>query len=156
AAWLGAATTLARPPGVPEAPTALAPGASPLPLVLSEQYELGLEVSRGGQGRIVRARDKRLDRPVAIKELLSLQGPALPRFMQEARVTARLQHPGIVPIYEAGCWESGEPFYAMKMVEGQNLGQVISQATSFAGRLALLPHVIAACEAMAYAHSKGI
>src|SRR5262249_51849862 len=124
--------------------------------VQSEQYEFGLEVSRGGQGRIVRARDKRLDRTVAIKELLAPRGKSLSRFVREALVTARLQHPSIVPIYEAGRFETGEPFYAMKMVEGQNLGQVISRTRSFSERLALLPHAISACEAMAYAHSKRV
>ncbi len=80
------------------------------------RYKLGSELARGGMGRILRARDRRLGRSIAIKELLGA-GPILQaRFRREALITARLQHPAIVPIHEAGRWPSGEPFYAMKMV----------------------------------------
>src|SRR5689334_7455653 len=61
-------------------------------------YELGLEIARGGMGRIVAARDLRVGRPVAIKELLARTPELATRFEREARVTARLSHPGIVPI----------------------------------------------------------
>ena len=57
------------------------------------------------------ARDRRLGRPVAIKEMHQGATRQDPRFVREALVTARLQHPGIVPVYEAGRWPSGVPFY---------------------------------------------
>ena len=84
------------------------------------------EIGRGGMGRIVRARDRRLGRAVAIKELLDERLRA--RFEREARITARLQHPAIVHVHEAGRWPSGEPFYAMKFVAGQPLDEVIGGA----------------------------
>src|SRR5690349_8151947 len=104
-------------------------------------YELGAELARGGMGRIRAAHDLRLDREVAIKELIEPRGDAALRFEREALVTARLQHPNIVAVYEAGHWPNGEPFYAMKLVKGRPFKKVIAEATSLDARLALLPHV---------------
>jgi serine/threonine protein kinase len=140
-----------------ELPPASAGYASRLPIVPRENYEpLGL-VAAGGIGRIRRARDERLDRQVALKELLYEADPAAEeRFVREALITARLTHPGIIPVYEAGRWPSGEPFYAMKLVSGRSLADVIEAAPTLAERLALVPHVRAVAEAVAYAHSKHI
>ena len=93
---------------------------------------------------------------MAIKELLGQEGQTEARFVREALVTARLQHPAIVPIYEAGRWPSGEPFYTMKMVEGRSLKQVIAESPTLEARMALLPNVIAVSDAIAYAHSLGV
>src|SRR5688572_16340495 len=130
--------------------------AAPLPVVDEAHYELGAEHARGGLGRILRGRDRRLARPVAVKELIVENEETRARFVREARITARLQHPGIVPIYEAGRWSSGHPFYAMKMVAGQPLSAVIAARKELAERLALLPKVLAVAETMAYAHSQGV
>lgn len=83
-----------------------------LPSIDTGAYVLGREVARGGMGRILAARDVRIGRPVAVKELLSSSSTVARRFEREARVTARLQHPGVVPIYEIGRWPDGTPFYA--------------------------------------------
>ncbi|MBV8757197.1 MAG: protein kinase [Deltaproteobacteria bacterium] len=107
-------------------------------------------------GRILEARDLRVGRPVAVKELLGHSATWSARFEREARVTARLQHPGIVPIYEIGRWPDGTPFYSMRMVEGQTLRDAIAKAGSLAERIALLPAVIAATEAVAFAHSQRV
>jgi WD40 repeat protein len=129
---------------------------SSLPPVSTSAYALGREVARGGMGRILEALDVRIGRPVAVKELLG-KAPALAaRFEREARVTARLQHPGIVPIYEIGKWPDGTPFYSMRMVEGRTLRDAIRGKKSLDERLALLPAVIAAAEAVAFAHGKKI
>jgi WD40 repeat protein len=130
--------------------------ASVLPLVNDDRYDVRDEFARGGLGRIFRAHDKRLARPVAVKQLLAGGSEAARRFIREALITARLQHPAIVPIYEAGRWPSGEPFYAMKLVSGRSLDQVIRSKKTLAERLTLLPNVIAVAEAMAYAHSQRI
>ena len=114
------------------------------------------EYARGGIGRILLARDRRLERPVAIKELLVSRADAERRFIREAQLTARLQHPSIVPVYEVGRWAHGRPFYAMKFITGRTLKQILDETTEFDGRLALLPHVIAVAEAIAYAHSNRI
>ena len=127
-----------------------------LPVVDPSHYSILGELARGGLGRILRARDLRLDRPVALKEMLTPAREADPRFIAEALFTARLQHPAIVPVYEAGRWPGGEPFYSMKLVSGRSLAEVIAERHTLEERLALLPHVLAVTEAMAYAHSERI
>ncbi len=127
-----------------------------LPKVDPAWYELGLEVGRGGMGRVIAARDLRVGRPIAVKELLGRSPQLAARFEREARVTARLQHPGIVPIYEIGRWPDGTPFYTMRMVDGGTLRTAIERATGLPARLALLPAVIAASEAIAFAHGQRV
>ncbi len=108
-------------------------------------------------GRILRAFDVRLGRMVALKELQLRAGGLLEeRFRTEALVTARLQHPSIVPIYDVGQWPTGEPFYCMRLVSGRALSEVIAETRTLGQRLALLPHVLAVAEAVAYAHSQHI
>ncbi len=129
---------------------------SSLPAVSTAAYALGREVARGGMGRILEALDVRIGRPVAVKELLGKAPSLAARFEREARVTARLQHPGIVPIYEIGRWPDGTPFYAMRMVEGRTLREEIRARPTLDERVALLPSMIAASEAVAFAHGKRI
>jgi eukaryotic-like serine/threonine-protein kinase len=140
----------------PEASGALSTSL-PLPVVAEANYDVGDEVARGGLGRILRAHDKRLNRTVALKVLRVRKPDAEARFLREALVTARLQHPAIVPVYEAGVWPDGEPFYAMKLLDGKALNELIkARRDSLPERLALLPNVIAAADAMAYAHDKKV
>jgi serine/threonine protein kinase/WD40 repeat protein len=124
-----------------------------LPLVDRRHYEIGNEIARGGMGRVLEARDRRLGRAVAIKEMLPLDNDRRYRFEREVRITARLQHPAIIRIYEAGVWSDGEPFYAMTRVDGRSLDKVIADHPTLADRLRLLPQVIAAVDAIAYAHA---
>ena len=130
--------------------------AAQLPSVPRDAYVVGNQVAKGGIGRVMRARDQRLDRPVAIKELLVWNEAQEQRFVREALLTARLQHPAIVPIYEAGRWPDGEPFYAMKLVSGRSLADLIGEKKTLEERLSLLPHVITVAQAIAYAHSQHI
>ena len=127
-----------------------------LPTVSREHYSIEGEVGRGGQGRVLRAQDHRLRRTVALKESLHDDPGSLARFAREAFITARLEHPSIVPVHEAGRWTSGEPFYAMKSVSGRALDTLISEAKSLDERMALLPNVARVAEAIAYAHSRHI
>ncbi|HEY1555617.1 MAG TPA: protein kinase [Kofleriaceae bacterium] len=120
-----------------------------------DHYALGDELARGGMGRIFRARDRRLGRDVAIKETFAHGGDAM-RFEREARITARLQHPSIVQVHEAGVWPTGEPFFAMQLVNGRSLDDAIATATTLDARLALVPNALAVADAIAYAHSQGI
>ncbi|MGE0870434.1 MAG: protein kinase [Kofleriaceae bacterium] len=129
---------------------------SELPLVDRGLYEIGSEVARGGMGRVITARDRRVGREVAIKELLFAEDAAKVRFEREARITAALQHPSIVPIYEVGRWDNGEPFYAMKHVDGRSLDQVIAESPQLDDRLALVPNLLAVADALAFAHSRRI
>lgn len=119
-------------------------------------YVFDGELARGGMGRILRARDRRVGRTVAIKELLGADRELRVRFEREARITARLQHPSIVNLLEAGCWPDGEPFYAMKLVAGRSLAKEIEARSTLPERMSLLPSVIAVTEALAYAHQQRV
>ncbi|MBA3539187.1 MAG: serine/threonine protein kinase, partial [Deltaproteobacteria bacterium] len=128
-----------------------------LPKVDRDNYEMLEEYARGGLGRIVRARDRRTGRIVAIKEMLGSADETARRFAREALVTANLQHPAIVPVYELGRWsKSNEPFYAMKLVAGRSLQQVIDEAPTLIDRLARLSDVVAVADALAYAHGQRV
>jgi WD40 repeat protein/tRNA A-37 threonylcarbamoyl transferase component Bud32 len=127
-----------------------------LPFVDPEHYYIDGQLAQGGLGRILKARDQRLGRVVAIKQLLTHDAGLEARFRREALVTARLQHPAIVPVYEAGRWPSGEPFYAMRLVAGRSLREVVAQARTLDERLALVPRVITVADALAYAHEKEV
>ncbi len=127
-----------------------------LRVVAVGEYELGRELAKGGMGVVVEARDRRHDRLVAIKRPLHADAAHLERFLREARLAAQLQHPGIVPVYEAGRLPSGEPFIAMKCVQGKNLRHTGAACGGANERLALLPRLIAVADALAYAHGRGV
>ncbi|MCA9717954.1 MAG: protein kinase, partial [Myxococcales bacterium] len=132
------------------------PRAGALPVVPRDAYERGALVAEGGMGRIYRARDRRLGRAVAIKELLSEDAWLRRRFIREALITSRLQHPSIVAVYEAGQWPDGAAFYAMKLVEGRTLADLLEETSTIDDRLVLLRHLSVSAEAIAYAHDKRI
>ena len=116
-----------------------------LPDLAGTRYELEGEIGRGGMGVVYAARDRELDRRVALKVLdFALAG--------EARLIARLEHPGIVPVYEMGTLPDGRPFYAMKLVAGARLDRYIAGSPSLAERLRVIRR---AGEALAFAHSRG-
>jgi serine/threonine protein kinase len=97
------------------------------PTVLAERYEVLAEIARGGMGRVVRARDRLLDREVAVKLLLGRGKSAdrlLARFVEESQVTGQLAHPGIVPVHDLGLHD-GEPFLVMKLVRGRTLRELM-------------------------------
>jgi len=158
------------PPPVPDRTETLAPRVTPASVRVVEapvdepidaddpdRYEQIAEHARGGLGRVVRAVDKRLGRTVAVKELLRHGESANEaRFLREAMITARLEHPGIVPVHEAGRWPNGDPYYVMKLVEGRTLKELIAEKATTRERLSLLGHVIAIADAVGYAHSQGV
>jgi WD40 repeat protein len=127
-----------------------------LPVVPFESYVRIDEYARGGLGRIIRAKDERTGRFVAIKEMLADNADTAARFVREAIVTANLQHPAIVPVYEVGQWPDGKPFYAMKLVRGRALNDVIAATADLDGRLALISYVAAVADALAYAHGERV
>ncbi|HEX2690707.1 MAG TPA: serine/threonine-protein kinase, partial [Kofleriaceae bacterium] len=121
------------------------------------RYRLGAELGRGGMGRVVEAFDLQLGRTVALKEVLPRGGPGVARrFLREVQLTARLEHPSIVPLYDAGTTGDGRPFYVMRRVSGRPLDQLMAQAHDLGGRLTLLPAVLAAIDAIAHAHRRGV
>ncbi|HEY2515313.1 MAG TPA: serine/threonine-protein kinase, partial [Polyangiaceae bacterium] len=131
----------------------LTPERSSIAAAVAPVFDLRREIARGGMGRIVEAIDRAQGRSVAVKFLLGDGAVLRERFAREARITASLQHPGIVPVYYAGESSAGEPFYAMKLVEGRSLAAAIDDGRDLGARLAMLPHVIAVTDALAYAHA---
>jgi tRNA A-37 threonylcarbamoyl transferase component Bud32 len=134
------------------------------------RYQRLRQHARGGLGEVFIALDQSLHREVAIKEIKEryADDPASRnRFVLEAEITGRLEHPGIVPVYDLGHHADGRPFYAMRFVRGQTLKDAILafHAADVPGRepgertLAfrqLLRRFVDACNAVAYAHSRGV
>jgi serine/threonine protein kinase len=126
-----------------------------LPDFSATRYELLGEIGRGGMGTVYAGRDKQLDRRVALK-VLNIQDPggqAAERMAEEARVLARLEHPGIVPVHDLGTLPDGRIFYAMKLVEGTRLDAYAKTSATLNERLRVFSRI---CETVAFAHSHGI
>jgi WD40 repeat protein len=121
-----------------------------------DRYEILREHGRGGLGRVYRARDRELGREVALKEMLVRNPGSELRFFREAIITARLEHPGIVPVHDAGRWPDGTPFYAMKLVAGTPLSELVGQAKTPQARVALVANIAAVADAVGYAHARGV
>ncbi len=127
------------------------------PVAPVERYRLGAELGRGGMGRVIEAFDVQLGRTVALKEVLPRGDPGIARrFAREVQLTARLEHPSIVPLYDAGTTPDGRPFYVMRRVSGRPLDQLMARAAGLGERLTLLPAVLAAIDAIAHAHRRGV
>ena len=138
---------------------------------LSGRYRLERELARGGMGAILEVWDEDLRRRLAMKVALGggasgssgaaseLDPRLLSRFLEEAQVTGQLEHPGIVPVHELGIDDEGVVFFTMQLVGGSDLERVFELVPTGAGgwsvtrALGVLSKV---CEAMAYAHSKGV
>jgi serine/threonine-protein kinase len=124
----------------------------------------------GGLGRVMVARDEELHREVALKEIKEKYADdqeCRNRFVMEAEITGGLEHPGIVPVYGLGQYPDGRPFYAMRMIKGESLRTAIDRYHEEPARLRnpgerrvtfrqLLARFIKVCEAVAYAHSRGV
>ncbi|MBK9754474.1 MAG: protein kinase [Nannocystis sp.] len=118
------------------------------------RYErLGL-LGVGGMGRVYLARDRWLGRMVALKEAHD-EGLAR-RLAGEVRVTAGLEHPGIVTVYDEGQGADGRPFYTMRLMRGRPLSQLLAERPGVGERMGLLAHYLDACQALAYAHAQGV
>jgi WD40 repeat protein/serine/threonine protein kinase len=98
--------------------------------LIADRYLLGEEIGRGGMGVVYYAKDVRLNREVAVKLLLD-RYPAdsviASRFVEEARITAQLQHPGIAPVHDLGTLANGRPFLAMKLIKGKTLSKLLAR-----------------------------
>ena len=151
-------TPSAIPPSSPVMPTLGGPTqvTHAPPSLPHERYALGDEIARGGMGRVVEANDTVLGRTVALKEALALDTDSLKRFEREIKITARLEHPSIVPVHDAGTMMGGAPFYVMRKISGRPLEKLVALAETLDERLALIPHVVNAANAIAHAHERGI
>ncbi len=118
-------------------------------------YQLGELIGRGGMGEVVAAHDQRIGREVAVKRIRS-HDPShdvVTRFLREARIQARLDHPAIVPVYELGTDAGGRPYFTMKRLAGETLGKRLTRNGQVQP---LLRAFIDVCLAMQLAHSRGV
>jgi serine/threonine protein kinase len=125
------------------------------PDLAGTRYRLLERIARGGMGVVYAAEDEKLERRVALKvlDVPGTDGDLANRLMREARVLARLEHPGIVPVHDVGTLADGRVFYTMKFVEGQRLDKFIEGVESMQDRLRLFLRI---CEAVAFAHTRGV
>ena len=119
------------------------------------RYRLGEELARGGMGVVYAADDEVLGRSVAIKVLREglLHADMAGRVERESKILAALEHPGIVPVHDAGTLADGRAWYVMKRVRGRSVDEVVRSETSLADSLRLFERI---CEPVAFAHSRGI
>ena len=118
-------------------------------------YELGALLGRGGMGEVILAVDHDLGREVAIKRMRGdLGSSAEARFLREARIQARLEHPAIVPVHEIGRDADGNPYFTMKRLAGTTLAAILDAGTH--ARQRLLRVFADVCLAIELAHSRGI
>ncbi|MCI0465144.1 MAG: serine/threonine-protein kinase, partial [Gemmataceae bacterium] len=123
-------------------------------------YQVTEAVGQGGMGTVWRALHLALDRVLAVKVLRTEFGglpSARRRFLEEAHIAGRLQHPGVVPIHELGELPDGRPFFAMKLVEGRTFADLLAARNSPEDdQPSLLQIFEQVCQTLAYAHSQGI
>jgi tetratricopeptide (TPR) repeat protein len=123
------------------------------------EFRLVREIGRGGMGVVYEAEDEKLGRRVAVKVLPLAAGldPAeLQRFRNESRAAAGLDHPHVVPVYAVGC-DSGRHYFAMRLIPGRSLAEVIGAGVPPADRPALAARMLLqAADALAFAHERGV
>lgn len=119
------------------------------------KYRLIEAIGRGGMGTVYCVEDPTLERRVALKvlDVPDSNGELAGRLVQEARVLARLEHPGIVPVYDVGELGDGRVFYTMKFVRGDRLDRWAQSGASLRQRLSLFRRL---CEAVGFAHAHGV
>src|SRR5205823_5000135 len=116
--------------GAPDLPNAAGPVAAGPVAAGAPRYDLLQEVGHGGIGLVYRGRDRLLGRELAVKVLRQThrdRPDARQRFVEEARVGSRLQHPAIIPVYELGWFDDCRPFITMKLVEGHTLAELLKE-----------------------------
>ena len=125
-----------------------------LPDLTGSRYDLQERVARGGMGTVYRVRDRELGRDVALKVLTVSGGSATEGWMRrEAKVLARLEHPGIVPIHDVGTLPDGRVYYTMKFVRGITLERLLESDPALPERLRIFERI---CEAVAFAHAQRV
>ncbi len=126
------------------------------PLALPEPgYQLGELIGRGGMGEVIAARDRRIGRDVAVKRMRAANPTpgTTARFLREARIQARLDHPAIVPVHELGTDADGRPYFTMKRLAGVTLAKRLEQPGALQP---LLRAFVEVCLAVRYAHERRV
>ncbi len=156
---IGASSSIAPAPGTPTVGT-----------VREGRFRVLRSHARGGLGEVFVARDGELNREVALKEIQDRHADhqeSRTRFLLEAEITGALEHPGIVPVYGLGSYPDGRPFYAMRFIRGDSLQDAVARfhkadgperdpAERAIALRGLLRRFIDVCQAIAYAHSRGV
>jgi serine/threonine protein kinase len=127
------------------------------PDLTATRYEIGVAIGRGGMGTVWSARDLELCREVALKVLdepvPEVAGVVAERLLAEARVLARLEHPGIVPVHDVGTLPDGRVWYAMKRVRGARLDELLARGLADGEKHRIFARI---AETVAFAHSRGV
>jgi len=126
-----------------------------VPDLTATKYRMVRPLGRGGMGTVYLAEDAELDRLVALK-VVGLPGAAAAsaaRLTNEAKILARLEHPGIVPVHDVGLLPDGRTFYAMKFVRVERLGAILARPLTTLDKLQIFERI---CDAVAFAHSQGV
>ncbi len=153
-----------QPPLLRDEPSAHSPLVQPssaeMPRGPADRYQMLGEIARGGMGVVLKGRDPDLGRDLAFKVLrteMANRPAAVQRFVEEAQVGGQLQHPGIVPVYDLGRFADGRPYFAMKLVKGRTLADLLADRPDPAtDRGRFLRHFLQVCQTLAYAHSRGV
>jgi serine/threonine-protein kinase len=127
--------------------------AADAPDLAGTRYRLLGKLGQGGMGGVFRVEDSTLEREVALKVINVDDAGLSARLLQEARVIAKLEHPGIVPVHDAGTLPDGRPYYTMKLVQGKRLDELGPAAGGMADRLRTFLRI---CEPVAFAHAHGV
>ena len=127
--------------------------AADAPDLTGTRYRLLGKLGQGGMGGVFRVEDSTLEREVALK-VINVDDPGLSaRLLQEARVIAKLEHSGIVPVHDAGTLPDGRPYYTMKLVQGNRLDELAKDQGGMADRVRMFLRI---CEPVAFAHAHGV
>jgi serine/threonine protein kinase len=135
-------------------PTAAMPAGGGPERLIGDRYRLAGLLGRGGSAEVWRATDEALDRQVALKLVTASGGEDANRVGDEARLLARLSHPGLVPVYDAGTDETGRPWVVMELVDGETLADTIRRGPLPSERVADIGARLA--EALHYVHDQGL
>lgn len=119
------------------------------------RYTVLERIGRGGMGSVYRVHDHELDRQAAMKVLNDAPASeeTAARMLREARIIARMEHPGIVPVHDVGRLRDGRLYYVMKQVRGRRLDELAREDVPLTDRLRILQRM---CETVAFAHSQGV
>ncbi|MCC6419555.1 MAG: SUMF1/EgtB/PvdO family nonheme iron enzyme [Gemmataceae bacterium] len=159
------------PPSRPDPPSTSTQRPRPAPLPLTTERYIPIKLhAKGGLGEVYLATDEELHREVALKEIQAHcagDHDSRARFLLEAEITGRLEHPGVVPVYGLGVHADGRPYYAMRFIRGDSLKDAITafhkadDAVRDPGERQvelrqLLGRFTAVCNTLAYAHARGV
>jgi serine/threonine-protein kinase len=137
---------------------ALEPRPAAAGALLAERYRLARLMGKGGMGEVIAARDEQIGREVAIKRMKAARPSerAIQRFLREASIQGRLEHPAIVPVHEIGHDTDGLPFFAMKKLAGTTLAKILEEPSPRFPLQRVLRAFVDVCLAVEFAHVRGV